>query len=71
MLVRMGRRLTNWDVLSTRLRAEGLLTSPAQAAALESKITMASAAGPITNCCDYPVIEAVDPDSTAARVRAT
>ncbi len=34
---------------------------------LESKITMASAAGPITNYCDYPVIEAVDPDSPAAR----
>ena len=34
---------------------------------LESKITMASAAGAITNYCDYPVIEAVDPDSPAAR----
>ena len=34
---------------------------------LESKITMASAAGAITNYCDYPVIEAIDPDSPAAR----
>lgn len=31
-----GPRITNWDALSTRLRAEGLLTSPAQAAAQQS-----------------------------------
>ena len=29
-------RLTNWDALSTRLRAEGLLTSPAQAVVQQS-----------------------------------
>ena len=33
-----GPRITNWDALSTRLRAEGLLTSPAQAVVQQSAL---------------------------------